>query len=205
MGLNCIGLCVSIRFVFVFVFLLLISPFSFSVLVSGGLAQFICIDQRYCFSTFPLPPPARKGCSYATRVTAAQQAFSICVESSLWCRAGFIFLKMKCKFGFLRFTENILVGFTFNGWWALFFFILLILMVGYLKYCLCPFVFCFFYLAVPFCPWIEFAHFSFKEFYLLIWHVVLMQNDKTGACGCVCYILQSVSDSVCACLCVNMQ
>lgn len=122
MGLNCIGLCVSIRFFF----FLLVSPFSFSVLVSEGPAQFICIDQRYCFLapllTFPLPPPARKGCSYATWVTAAQQAFSICVESTEWCRAGFIFLKMKCKLGFLRFTENILVSFTFNGWWALFFF-----------------------------------------------------------------------------------
>lgn len=32
-----------------------------------------------------------------------------------------------------------------------------------------------------------------------------MQNDKTGACGCVCDIFQSVNDSVCPCLCVNMQ
>lgn len=85
-------------------------------------------------------------------------------------------------------------------------------MVGSMKYHLCPFgfwfflvLFLFFNLAVPFCPWLEFAQFSFKAFYLLIWHVVLMQNDKTGACGCVCYIFQSVNDSVCACLCVNMQ
>lgn len=98
------------------------------------------------------------------------------------------------------------MGFTFNGWWALFFFYLThsngwFFEIPFMSFCF----FVFFNLAVPFCPWLEFAQFSFKAFYLLIWHVVLMQNDKTGACGCVCDIFQSVNDSVCACLCVNMQ
>lgn len=39
----------------------------------------------------------------------------------------------------------------------------------------------------------------------MIWHVVLMQNNKTGACGCECSIFQSVNDSVCVCVCVWMR
>lgn len=44
--------------------------------------------------------------------------------------------------------------------------------------------------AVPiFCPLLEFAQFIFQaHFDSLIWYVVLMQNDKTGACESVCWI-----------------
>lgn len=44
--------------------------------------------------------------------------------------------------------------------------------------------------AVPiFCPLLEFAQFIFQaHFDSLIWYVVLMQNDKTGACESVCWV-----------------
>lgn len=64
-------------------------------------------------------------------------------------------------------------------------------------------------LPCHFVPWLEFAQFSFPcTFYFLIWHVVLMQNDKTGACECVCwiYFLKCKWFScVCVYMCVWMQ
>lgn len=52
----------------------------------------------------------------------------------------------------------------------------------------------------------EFAHFFFAQLFFffsffMIWHVVLMQNNKTGACGCECSIFQSVNDSICVSVC----
>lgn len=48
--------------------------------------------------------------------------------------------------------------------------------------------------------------FSHAHFFFLIWHVVLMQNDKTGACECVRWIyFLNCRWFLCVCLCVRMQ
>lgn len=139
------------------------------------------------------------------RLIAAQRKSSelsaSALKFSLWCLAGFIF----CKWGVrcLLFTGNISVGFIFNGWWAhsypshsfdwFFDWFLTSLTPFYVVFL---FLFC---LAIL--SWLEFAHFfSPCTFYLLIWHVVLMQNDKTGACECVCWIYFLKCKWFCVCV-----
>ena len=100
------------------------------------------------------------------------------------------------------------VGLIFNGWWAHSFFSLSFdwffdWFHWYLFFLLLLLLFWCAILSLTRVCTIFFP----CTFYLLIWHVVLMQNDKTGACECVCwlYFLKCKWFCVCVCVCVWMQ
>lgn len=114
----------------------------------------------------------------------------------------FHFLQMRCKMSFVHWEYLSGVLFLMGDGHTL---ILLILLIGSLIDSLHHWhhfmLFFLFLFCLAILSWLEFAHFFPPcTFYLLIWHVVLMQNDKTGACECVCWIYFLKCKWFCVCV-----
>lgn len=127
MGLYCIGLCISIRFLLVFLFLSVccfqrgwhIYLYRPLVLLFNAIAGLI---------DFSTARSAQRGCSYVIwrklelltlqSIAASETTLQTFSWTSLLMSGWFHFLEMKCKLLFFLFAENISVGFIFNGWWA---------------------------------------------------------------------------------------
>lgn len=109
---------------------------------------------------------------------------------------------MKCKVFFFVFVHwEYVSGFNFQWVMGTLFFFSFFWLVLWLIPSLTPF---FLLLLLFWCailsPTRVCTIFFPCTFYLLIWHVVLMQNDKTGACECVCWLYFLKCKWFCVCV-----
>lgn len=206
-GLYCIGLCISIRFLLLFLSVCCFHRGWHIYLYRPLVLLFSTIAGLIDFST---GRSAQSGCSCASwrelnschcdwsQFREKALNFQLCCWISLWRLAGFIFWKWGVRwFLFTLFLMG--DGHTV---------ILLILLIGSLIDSLhhwYHFMFWGVFFVLFFCLAIlsltRVCTICFPcTFYLLIWHVVLMQNDKTGACECVCWIYFLKCKWFCVCV-----
>ncbi len=177
-GLYCIGLCISIRFLLLFFFLSVccfhrgwhIYLYRPSVLLCNTTAGLID------FSTGRSAREAaavRHDASWtpATAIDCSREKKLWTFQHRCWiiCDVWLVSFSWKWSARCFVFTENISVGFIFIGWWALsypsnsfdwfidwFLTSLIYFYVGFFS----------FLFAVPFCPWLDFAHFFSKHIFI---------------------------------------
>lgn len=198
-GLYCIGLCISIRFLLLFLFLLVCC-------FHRGWHIYLYRPSVLLFNTIPglidfsTALSAQRGCGCAIW---RELKSCHCDRSQLGEKA--LNVQHRCWIGLWWFgwfcSLRIPQCFSFNGWWA---HSILNLLIGSLIDSLCHQYHFMYFLFLRYFHYCR-AILSLTRvctFFFLIWHVVLMQNDKTGACECVCWIYFLKCKWFCVCMCV---
>lgn len=154
-------------------------PFSSGVLCSEGMAHFsvqtIGIAFQYHHRLNCPPCTDRLRLCDMTHVETKLQTTKHRRSIGLWRLAGFIFLTMRCKFVHWEYLSGVCF------WWVMG--TRLILLIGslidsfYHRYqFMWGFFFNYYYFAMPFCPWLEFA--QFPSMHILFAHFTCGTNAK---------------------------